>query len=83
MKLEKIMLRLKNEKQMEKFLLDLLSPKEYQSLTERWKVVQLLDEGHSYRDISEKTGVSTATITRVARCLTVPGSGYRIALEHK
>jgi TrpR-related protein YerC/YecD len=58
------------------FLEDLFSPKEYESLRERWRVVQLLRKGLPYRDISEKTGVSTATVTRVARCLARKKSGY-------
>ena len=80
--LEKALLTLEDEKYLKKFLQDLLSPKEYDSLKERWNVVQLLDKGMSYREISEKTGVSTATVTRVARCLAASGSGYQLALSH-
>jgi TrpR-related protein YerC/YecD len=80
--LEKALLTLEDEKYLKKFLQDLLSPKEYDSLKERWNVAQLLDKGLSYREISEKTGVSTATVTRVARCLAVSGSGYQLALSH-
>jgi TrpR-related protein YerC/YecD len=79
--LEKAILTLEDEKNLEKFLHDLLSPKEYESLKERWNVVQLLEKGIPYREISETTGVSTATVTRVARCLSASGSGYQIVLE--
>ena len=80
-KLEKILFSLESEKDVHKFLKDLLSPKEYESLRERWKVVQLLEKKMPYREISEKLGVSTATVTRVARCLSNPDSGYKKALE--
>jgi len=80
-KLEKVIHSLGSEKDVQKFLKDLLSPKEYESLRERWKVVQLLEKKMPYREISEKLGVSTATVTRVARCLSNPDSGYKMALE--
>ena len=83
MKLEKVLANFTNEKDIERFLKDLLSRKEYESLSERWKVVLLLESGHSYREIAEKTGVSTATVTRVSKCLNTPKSGYRLALDQE
>lgn len=81
MKLEKVLAQFSSEKDIEKFLKDLLSRKEYESLSERWNVVLLLEKGHSYREIAEMTGVSTATVTRVSKCLNAPKSGYRLALK--
>jgi len=51
-------------------------------MAERWQVVRLLDQGMSYRQIYEETGVSTATVTRVAKSLRF-GSGYRLVLDRK
>ncbi len=53
------------------------------ALSERWHVARLLDEGElSYRQINEATGVSTATIVRVARFLRdEPHQGYRAVLD--
>ena len=53
------------------------------TLTERWRVAGLLAEGgHSYREISEMTGASTTTVTRVARFLSQePWQGYRTILN--
>ncbi|WP_417493948.1 YerC/YecD family TrpR-related protein [Maricaulis sp.] len=67
----------------ERFLRDLLTPGEMKTLTERWRVAGLLAEGgHSYREISEMTGASTTTVTRVSRFLTQePWQGYRLILE--
>lgn len=81
MKLEKVFTMLSQEQEVRAFLRDLLSPKEYESLVERWRVVELLEKGHSYREIAEITGVSTATVTRVSKCLNAPKSGYRLALN--
>ena len=83
MKLEKVMAKLNSEKEIEHLLRDLLSQKEYESLKERWRVAELLDKGHPYREIAEMTGVSTATVTRVSKCLKAPKSGYRTALDLK
>lgn len=63
------------------FLTDLCSPEELRAMAERWRVVKLLEQGLPYRRISELTGVSTATVTRVARCLHQPRSGYALIFE--
>jgi TrpR-related protein YerC/YecD len=62
------------------FLEDLCTPAEILAMADRWRVAQLLDEGLPYRQIYEKTGVSTATVTRVARSLALGAGGYRAAL---
>lgn len=61
------------------FFQDLLTPSELQALADRWAVVRALLEGASYREIQRQTGVSVATITRVARCLR-DGRGYSLVL---
>ncbi len=66
------------------FLDDLCTPAELDALAGRWKVARLLDRGLPYREISEKTGISTATVTRVARCLTYGREGgYRRILDRR
>ncbi|MFS2317807.1 YerC/YecD family TrpR-related protein [Maricaulis sp. D1M11] len=76
-------LSLRDETEAERFLRDLLTPGEIKTLTERWRVAGLLDEGgYSYREISEMTGASTTTVTRVARFLSQePHQGYRLILN--
>ena len=66
-----------------RFLRDLTTPGELQALAERWRVARLLDAGElSYRDISSETGVSTTTVTRVARFLSQEDhQGYRLVLD--
>lgn len=64
------------------FLADLCTPAELDALAGRWKVARMLDRGLPYREIAEKTGISTATVTRVARCLTYGrDGGYRRVLD--
>jgi TrpR-related protein YerC/YecD len=75
-------LSLKNAAECESFFADLCTPAELEALSGRWTVARLLDKGIPYREISEKTGISTATVTRVARCLTYGNDGgYRRLLD--
>ena len=66
-----------------RFLTDLCTPAEVHTLAERWQVARLLDAGElTYREIHEKTGVSTTTIVRVARFLRQEDhGGYRQLLD--
>lgn len=64
-----------------RFFTDLCTPAELEALTDRWSVVEYLEDGLPYRRIHELTGVSVTTIGRVARYLTGGAGGYRLALE--
>ena len=50
-------------------------------MEQRFEVAQLLDQGMIYNDILEKTGASSATISRVNRALRYGSDGYAIAME--
>jgi len=63
------------------FFQDLCTPAELQALKDRWAVVECLDEGLSYRQVHDRTGVSLTTISRVARYLGSGAGGYQTALE--
>ncbi len=63
------------------FLRDLCTPAELQALVDRWQVVELLEQGLTYRRINDLTGVSVTTIGRVARFLTDGFGGYRAAID--
>ena len=63
------------------FFRDLCTPAELQALVDRWQVVELLEQGLTYRKIHDVTGVSVTTIGRVARFLTDGFGGYRIAID--
>lgn len=75
-------LLLKNRKECEKFFRDVLTVSELQVMTERFTVARLLDEkGKSYRVINQETGVSMATITRIAQWMKEGMGGYRLVLD--
>ncbi len=79
--LYKAFLTLETVDEVRQFLLDLCTPSELEAIVDRWWTVSLLNEGLSYRDISERTGVSVTTIGRVARYLNMGEGGYRLALR--
>jgi TrpR-related protein YerC/YecD len=63
------------------FFRDLCTPAELQALVDRWQVVELLEQGLTYRKIHDMTGVSVTTIGRVARFLADGFGGYKVAIE--
>ncbi|MFO7548578.1 MAG: YerC/YecD family TrpR-related protein [Acidimicrobiia bacterium] len=63
------------------FFRDLCTRRELEEMSHRWAVVRLLDQGLSYREVSERTGASTATIGRINEWLQHGTGGYRRALD--
>ena len=74
-------LLLENEEECYQFFEDICTVSELKSLAQRMEVARMLKAGHTYDDIVEKTGASTATISRVKRCLNYGADGYRFMLE--
>ena len=72
---------LKDPEECYHFFEDLCTIKELQDMTQRFDTAILLDEGKSYQKIAEEVGVSTATISRVNRCLLYGPGGYRKAID--
>lgn len=60
---------------------DLCTMKEVHDLSQRLEIARLLDEGSSYQQAASMTGVSSATIGRVKRCLDYGTGGYRMILN--
>ena len=60
-------LSLQNKEECYAFFEDLSTVNELLSLSQRFEVAAMLKEGKTYLDIAEKTGASTATISRVPR----------------
>jgi len=73
-------LRLDDADEAARFLRDLCTLGELHDLAQRWAVVRLLDAGKHYAEISQETGASTATITRIAGWLRHGEGGYQKAL---
>lgn len=63
------------------FFEDVATIKELQAMSQRFRVACMLDSGDNYVEVSETTGASSATISRVNRCLHY-GGGYRTALDN-
>lgn len=74
-------LRLENVAECEAFFDDLCTVKELQDLSQRLAVAGMLDEKKSYAEITETTGASTATISRVSKALNYGSDGYRLMLD--
>ena len=64
------------------FLEDLCTIKELQDMVQRFDTAILLSQGKNYQEISAQVGISTATISRVSRCLNYGSGGYRRAIEN-
>ena len=60
---------------------DLCTVKELQDMAQRLETAVLLSEGASYQEITQRVGISTATIGRVSKCLNYGKDGYRTAIE--
>ncbi len=63
------------------FLEDLCTVNEIRSMAQRLEVARLLKDNAVYTEIAEKTGTSTATISRVNRALSYGADGYKNVLE--
>ena len=74
-------LSLETVEECQAFFKDVCTIKELQDLTQRLQVAALLSEGKNYQEISKQTSVSSATISRVNRCLLYGDGGYRTVLE--
>ncbi len=77
----RVICHLEDEESCSHFFRDLCTVGELTAMAERWAVVRLLQRGLPYREISEKTGASTATVTRIAHWLRYGEGGYREALS--
>ena len=63
------------------FFADLCTIAELRAMVQRFQVARMLDEGRIYSDIVQETGASTATISRVNKCLVYGSDGYRKMLD--
>lgn len=72
---------LKNREECYTFFEDVCTINELLSLSQRFEVAKMLREKKTYLEISEKTGASTATISRVNRSLTYGNDGYEMVFK--
>ncbi|MBX6351995.1 MAG: hypothetical protein IRZ10_01570 [Thermoflavifilum sp.] len=74
-------LSLRTTEECYRFFDDLCTVAELRSLAQRLQVARMLRDGCTYHQIEQETGASTATISRVKRCLLYGSDGYRLVLE--
>ena len=74
-------LSLNNNEECYQFFEDICTVSELKPLAQRLEVARMLQTGHTYDDIVARTGASTATISRVKRCLHYGADGYKTILE--
>ena len=73
-------LSLKDTDECYRFFEDVCTIKELNDMAQRLDAAFMLDEGANYQTISQEIGISTATISRVSKCLKY-GTGYRQAID--
>lgn len=74
-------LSLRDRDECRRFFDDICTITELKDMAQRLDTAFLIDEGISYQKISEQIGVSTATISRVSRCLNYGAGGYRAVID--
>lgn len=77
----KAIVSLETEEECSAFLEDLCTMSEIKSMAQRLEVAKMLGQGMVYSEIAQKTGSSTATISRVKRALDYGDGGYRVVIE--
>jgi len=74
-------LKLKDREQCYRFFEDLCSISELQAMAQRLDVAYMLADNVTYAEIAQQTGVSTATISRINRCLKYGAGGYSLVVK--
>ena len=75
------LLSLETEEECEKFLTDLMTVREISSMAQRISVAKLLRYKKTFTEIEEATGMSSATIARINKCLQYGADGYNLVLD--
>ena len=74
-------LELKDREECYRFFEDLCTINEIHAIAQRMEVARLLSEGKTYNEIEEITNASTATISRINKCLVYGAGGYKIVID--
>ena len=74
-------LSLENAEECYKFFEDACTIKEILDIAQRFKAAKMLKAGKNYVEVCSATGMSSATISRVSRCLEYGGGGYELAIN--
>ena len=74
-------LTLKNEEDCYRFFEDVCTVNEIRAIAQRLEVAKLLNEKRTYTEIEKETKASTATISRINKCLLYGADGYKLVLD--
>ncbi len=80
-RLVKIFCSIDDPRTMKRFIREVFTPSEIEDISKRWKVMEMLERGHSQRDIASKLGVSLCKITRGSKVLKTGGSVSKRILD--
>ena len=80
-RLFEVILNLQNKEDCYRFFEDVCTVKEMCEIAQRLDVARYLSQGKNYQEISGLTGASTATISRVSKCLNYGSGGYALVLK--
>lgn len=75
-------LKLKSLEDCQLFFEDVCTIKELEAISQRLEVAKMLMDGKNYGEVSRATGASTATISRVNKCITYGKGGYEIVIKN-
>ena len=73
--------KLETEEEAAKFLDDLCTIKELESMCQRLKAAKMLLDGKTYNEIAEETEISSATLARVSKCVRYGEGGYKTIIN--
>jgi TrpR family trp operon transcriptional repressor len=68
---------------MKRFMKEIFTASEFDDISKRWKVLEMLERGHSQRDIASKLGMSLCKITRGSKVLKTGGSVSKRILDER
>ena len=74
-------LKLDSIEECREFFTDICTIKEIQDMAQRFEVARLLSAGKNYQEVVKQTGASTATISRVNKCLLYGDGGYKNIID--
>ena len=80
-KLYQAILTLKNSEECSLFFEDICTIQELETIAQRLEVAENLAQKKSYQEVNKITGASTATISRVGKCINYGAGGYKMGLD--
>lgn len=70
-----------NKTLMAEFLIDILTPAEFEALSLRWQIVKKLNKGETHRSVAGNLGLGISTVTRGSRELRNKNGGFHLMLK--